>query len=345
MMKRILLFLLAVTVFTLAFTGCGGPAKPTLKVYNAGQYIDPEVIADFEGLFGVDVIYDEFDSNESMYVQVANDTYTYDVVVPSDYLIDRMIKEDRLLEINHANVPNISKISPEYLNPVYDEGNKYSVPYMVGTLGILYDSSVVPSEEVASWDVMWDEKYEGLIFMWDSMRDVIGMSLKSLGYSMNSEDDEELEEAKQKLIKQKPLLQAYVSDEMKDKMIGQQGVLGLMYSGDAMDAINANPTLAYAVPEEGSNKWVDSFVILKNSPNKDLAETFINYMCREDVAARNMEATGYTSPIKSAATEEMLANPTMFPSEELLDKCEAFTYSKTATEKYAELWTEIKAAK
>lgn len=327
-------------VLTLSFlSGCTS-GKTVLKVYNAGKYIDRSVLSDFEKEFDVKVVYNEFDSNENMYVKIANDTYTYDVVVPSDYFIDRLIKEDRVVKLDKSQIPNINNIKPEYLAPSYDENNDYSVPYMVGTLGILYNKKMV-SDPVDSWDILWNEKYANQIFMWDSVRDVVGAALISLGYSMNSNDDKQLEEAKEKLIAQKPLVQAYISDEMADKMIANEGALALTYSGDALIAINENPDLDYVIPKEGSNSWTDGFVLLKTAKEPELAHKFIDFMCRAEIAARNMEETGYTSPVEGAATEEMLNNPIMFPSAEILEKCEEFTYSSEATEKYSKMWVEI----
>lgn len=340
-MKKTALFLVMV-LLAATLAGCG-EQKETLKVYNVGMYMDKSTVADFEKEYGVKVIYDEFNTNEEMYVKIANNQDAYDVLVPSDYTIDRLIQEDMLAKLDKENMPNFKNIAEEYLNPEYDPNNDYNVPYMVGTLGILYNKTMV-SDPVDNWNILWNEKYKGQVFMWDSMRDAIGPALKSLGYSMNSEDDKELAEAKQKLIDQRPLVQAYVGDEIRDKMIGNEGALALIYSGDAKTAIDENPDLDYAVPKEGSNKWVDGFVVLKTTKHKELAEKFIDFMCRPDIAVRNMTETGYTSPIKEAWAS-FGDNETMFPSPAVLETCEAFLYSKTATQKYSDLWTEVRASK
>ena len=343
MKKRALLLVLVVVLVASVFAGCTG-SKPTVKIYNAGKYIDRSVLKDFEDEFGVKVIYNEFDSNENMYVKIANDTYTYDVVVPSDYLIDRLIKEDRVIQLDKAKIPNLANVKAEYLGPVYDSSNDYSVPYMVGTLGILYNKTMV-DETVDSWDILWDAKYANQIFIWDSVRDAVGMALKAAGFGMNSTDDTELAQAKQLLLDQKPLVQAYISDEMTDKMIANEGALGLIYSGDAISAIDENDDLAYVVPKEGSNKWTDAFVVLKTAKQPELAQQFIDFMCRPEIAMRNMEETGYTSPIEGAATEEMLSDEVMFPSAETLENCEEFIYSPELTQKFSDIWVEVTSSK
>ena len=311
-----------------------------LRVYNAAEYMDMSTVKDFEKEYKIKVIYDEFESNESMYDDVVKNPNDYDVLVPSDYMIDRLIKEGRLEKLTKANVNNISNVAEEYLNPSYDNGNEYSVPYMVGTVGILYNKRMV-SEPVTSWDALWDSNYKGQIWMWDSMRDVIGVSLKRLGYSMNTNNEQELQEAKQALITQARLLRGYAEEECRDAMIADEGALALVYAGEAKAAIDQNPNLAYVIPEEGSNKFVDGFVIVKNARNKDAAEKFINFMCRSNIAIRNMTETGYTSPIKGAWSE-FGNNKIMFPSEEELNRCEAFLYDAVATSKYNKIWQEVK---
>jgi spermidine/putrescine transport system substrate-binding protein len=336
-----LAMLTAILLGIATLAGCGD-SREVLRVYNVGMYMDKTTVKDFETEFNIKVVYDEFNTNEEMYVKIANNEDAYDVVVPSDYTIDRLIQEDRLAALDLSTIPNFSNIAAEYLNPSYDAGNRYSVPYMVGTLGILYNKEMV-SDPVDNWNILWNEKYKGQIFMWDSMRDVIGPALKSLGYSMNSEDDAELARTKQKLIDQRPLVQAYVGDEIRDKMIAEEGALALIYSGDAKTAIDENPNLAYATPKEGTNKWVDGFVVLKATKHLEAAEKFIDFMCRPDIAIRNMEETGYTSPVREAWAE-FGDNEVMFPPAKVLADSEPFLYSKSATDKYSKLWTEVRAS-
>ena len=341
-MKKISLILL-LCFTTLLFASCGDN-KPVLKVYNAGKYIDPTVIEEFEELYNCKVVYDEFDSNESMYVQIANNTYTYDIVVPSDYYIDRLIQEGRAEKLDKSKMPNVANLDPQYLNPIYDPGNQYSIPYMVGTIGILYNKAKTGvEEEDVTFGMLFDPKYKGQMFMLDSVRDALGAALIHLGYSVNSTNPKELEEAKNLLIKQKPLVQAYITDEMVDKMVAGEGLLTLAYSGEAAYALSLdeNDELSYAVPKEGSNKWVDGFVVLKTGKQKDLAMKFIDFMCSQDVAQRNMIETGYVSPVLGTEPEEESDTEVYYPAPETLANCEAFTYDAKVTETYIDIWLSV----
>lgn len=339
-MKKISLLVLICFILTM-FCACGD-SRPTLKIYNAGKYIDTAIIEEFEEQYNCKVIYDEFDSNESMYVQIANDSYTYDLVVPSDYMIDRLIQEDRLVKLDKSLIPNIENIDQSYLNPVYDPGNKYSIPYMVGTVGIMYNKAKLGiKEENISYNMLFDKKYEGQIFMLDSVRDALAVALIQLGYSVNETDLSKLEEAKNLLIKQKPLVQAYITDEMVDKMIAGEGLMTLAYSGEAAYAMSQNSDLSYAVPTEGSNRWVDGFVVLKTGKQQELAMQFINFVCQPDIAQRNMTETGYVSPVLGTSPEYESDTEVYYPKAETLAKCEAFTYSAEVTEKYTDIWTAV----
>ena len=360
-MKNKLLFI-TFMIFSLLLVGCGEvtnidnsnnisnkPIKKeeapinyteTIRVYNAAEYIDMSTIKDFEKEYAIKVEYEEFESNEDMYNDISLNPNKYDVLVPSDYMIDRLIKEDKIQKFDKNNIPNLVNVSSEYLNPAYDTENEYVVPYMTGTLGILYNKKYV-KEEVDSWNILWDSKYKGQIWMWDSMRDVIGVALKRLGYSMNSTNNQELEEAKKSLIEQYGILRGYEEEICRDSMVADEGYLALVYAGEAKAAIDRNPNLSYVIPKEGSNKFVDGFVITKNTSHKSAAEKFINFMCRSNIAVRNMTQTGYTSPIKGA-WNEFGNNKIMFPSEEELARCETFLYDEEATKNYTRIWQEIK---
>lgn len=337
-MKRLIIITL---LFTLAITPAfASGAQGTLRVYNATEYIDHSTIADFEKAFNVRVEYEEFESNEDMYEDVVRNPGAYDVLVPSDYMIDRLIQEGRLLKYDPEKIPNTAHIAPEYMAFDYDLSNEYVIPYMVGTLGILYNKSRVPAP-VDSWNALWEPQYKGEILMWDSMRDVLAVALKRLGFSVNSKNDDELTQAKAQLIAQHSLLKGYAGDEIRDMMVADEGTAALVYSGDAKTAIDENPRLAYAIPKEGSNRWVDGFVIVKETKNADMAQAFINFMCRPSIAVRNMTETGYTSPIPGAWSE-FGSNKIMFPSKEELDRCEAFLYDAEAVKKYAEVWSQVR---
>ena len=313
--------------------------KDTLRVYNAAEYIDKSTIVDFEKEYQIRVEYSEFESNESMYKNISANANAYDALVPSDYMVDRLIKEGKIEKFDKTKVTNIGNVAAEYLSPAYDTKNDYSVPYMVGTVGILYNKKKV-TEPIESWSALFNAQYKGKVLLWDSQRDVIGATLKLLGYSMNSKDDKQLAEAQAKLLSVRAYVQ-YGKEEIRDKMIAGEGVVALVYSGEAKLAIDQNPNLAYSIPKEGSNKWVDGFVIMKNSKAKDAAEKFINFMCRPNIAVRNMTQIGYTSPIKGAGSEYG-NNRIMFPAAEELARCEAFLYDATATQKYGNLWTNIR---
>ena len=326
-----------------------GKSSQQVIVYNWGEYLDPEVLTLFEEETGIEVIYDEYETNETMYPKVASKAADYDVVCPSDYMIQKMIENDLLAEINFDNVPNIKNIDPNYINQSkdFDPENKYSVPYCVGTVGILYNKTMV-DEPVDSWDILWNDKYKDNILMQDSVRDAFMVALKKLGYSMNSSDPEELEEAKQALIDQKPLTQAYVVDQVRDKMIGNEAAIGVIYSGEAIYTQRENPDLEYVIPKEGTNVWIDSWCILKDAPNKENAEKFINFLCRPDIALMNFEYITYSTPNTEARKlieDEDIRNSTIaFPDLSQYNNLETFQYLGDKTDRiYNDLWKEVKS--
>ena len=256
-----ILFMLCAAI-SLGLTGCGsssGGEKGEVVVYNWGEYLDPDTLDLFEEETGIHVIYDEFDTNEAMFPKVEAGAASYDVICPSDYMIQKMIDHDLLAEINFENIPNIKNIGQQYLEQSreFDPENKYSVPYCFGTVGILYNKTMVEGP-VDSWAVLWDETYADNILMQDSVRDAFMTALKLNGCSMNSLDEGELEAAKNSLIDQKPLVQAYVIDQVRDKMIGGEAAIGVIYSGEAIYTQRENPDLEYVIPKEGTNVWIDS---------------------------------------------------------------------------------------
>ncbi|RGS80711.1 extracellular solute-binding protein [Coprococcus sp. AF21-14LB] len=318
-------------------------------VYNWGEYLDPETITLFEEETGINVVYEEFETNEIMYPKVQSGAIAYDVVCPSDYMIQRMIENDLLAEINFDNIPNIKNIGSTYMktSQQFDPENKYSVPYCWGTIGILYNKTMV-DEPIDSWSVLWDEKYKDNILMQDSVRDAFAVALKLSGHSLNSADLDELTAARDLLIEQKPLVQAYVIDQVRDKMIGNEAAIGVIYSGEAIYTQNENKDLEYVVPKEGSNVWIDSWVIPKNAKHKENAEAFINFLCRPDIAKMNFDYITYSTPNEAARAlieDEALRNNTIaFPGPEILDRCETFSYLGDETNDiYNELWREVKS--
>ena len=321
-----------------------------LVVYNWGEYIDPEVLTIFEEETGINVVYEEFETNEILYPKVSSGAIAYDVVCPSDYMIQRMIENDLLTEINFDNIPNIKNIGKQYMEQSrqFDPENKYSVPYCWGTVGILYNKTMV-DEPVDSWSILWNPKYKDNILMQDSVRDAFGATLKYLGYSLNSTDLDELTEAKNLLIEQKPLVQAYVIDQVRDKMIGNEAALGVIYSGEAIYTQKENPNLEYVIPKEGSNIWIDSWVIPKNAEHKENAEKFINFLCRPDIALMNFEYITYSTPNEAARElieDESIRNSEIaFPDLSKYDNLETFQYLGTeADQVYGDLWNKVKSS-
>ena len=304
-MKKMFSVILGGVVLAAVLGGCGGKAGAgkagsagEVYVYNWGEYIDEEVISMFEEETGIKVVYDMFETNEDMYPVIEAGGRTYDVVCPSDYMIQKMVENNMLAELNFDNIPNVSQIDPEYMerSRSFDPENKFSVPYCWGTVGILYNTSMVAPEDVPTrWSDLWDEKFSGEILMQDSVRDAFMVALKSLGYSMNSENEAELGQARDLLIRQKPLVQAYVIDQVRDKMIGGEAAVGVIYSGEMLyiqeevEAQGLDYELEYVIPEEGTNVWIDSWVIPSNAKNKENAEAWINFMCRPDIAKMNFE--------------------------------------------------------
>jgi spermidine/putrescine transport system substrate-binding protein len=348
-MKKVLIIVSALVFSIALLSGCSKESGEKVYVYNWGEYMDPEVREDFERETGIEVVYDEFEQNEEMYPKIKANAVQYDVVCPSDYMIQKMIEEDLLAEIDFTNVPNIKNIDPAYLKSAgnFDPGNKYSVPYCWGTLGILYNKTLV-EEPIDSWGAIFDKKYSGNILMIDSVRDAFGIALAYLGYDINSTDEAQLDEAKALLQEQYPLVQAYVVDQVRDKMIGGEAALGVIYSGEAIYTKRENSDLEYVIPKEGSNVWIDGWVIPKNCRNKENAEAFINYMCDAEVALKNFEYITYSTPNMKA--REMITDtdikdsPVAFPDQETLDRCSTFRYlGEEIEELYIDKWNEVKS--
>ena len=329
-----------------------------LYVYNWGEYIDEDVISQFEDETGITVVYDLFETNEEMYPVIEAGAVNYDVVCPSDYMIQKMRENDLLAELNFDNIPNIAQIDPAYMemSQAFDPENKYSVPYCWGTVGILYNTKLLDELGVPAptkWADLWDERLSGEILMQDSVRDAFMVALKKDGYSMNSESKDELEQAKQELIDQKPLVQAYVIDQVRDKMIGGEAAVGVIYSGemlyiqDEVASLGLDYDLEYVIPEEGTNLWLDSWVIPKNAKNKENAEKWIDFMCRPEIAKANFEYITYPTPNKGAfelLDEDMQNNKAVFPDIDFLKDSEVYQYLGDDTDAiYNELWKEVKA--
>jgi spermidine/putrescine transport system substrate-binding protein len=348
MMKRFLrpIALLAILALLFPLGGCKQhETNEVLYVYNWGEYLDEEINELFEQETGIKVVYKIYDNNESMYAVVKNAPGTYDIVFPSDYMVGRMIEEDMLEPINFENVPNFQYIMEDFKNLNYDPENKYSVPYTWGMVGLLYNTSVV-KETPKSWDILWDEAYNGRILMYNNSRDTLAIPLLRQGNSLNTTNEKELKAANQLLIKQKKLLQAYVSDDIFGKMESGSAVLCPAYGGDALSMMDENPDLACIFPEEGTNRFIDCVCIMKDAPNKEAAEKYINFLCSQDIAERNRDFTAYSTPqqqVYDALPEEIKNNPIAYPSSEIIQKSEVYSNLPQKTlELYNSLWNDLK---
>ena len=348
-MKKIISLILALTmIFSLTLlTACDD--RPTLKVFNWGEYIDETVLKDFEDQFGVRVIYDTFATNEEMYAKLKADPGSYDVIFPSEYMAKRMIDEGLISKLDMSAIPNFEKIDDKFKGLYYDQNNEYTIPYMWGTLGILYNTDNVP-QAPTSWDALFGGKYSKKLLMLDSHRDTIGAALKYLGYSLNSTNEKELNEAMELLIKQKPDVLAYVVDEVNDKMLGEEADIAITWSGNAIETMmNSDGNFNYIIPEEGSNWFVDVMCVTEQSQSKDLAMKFINFMCETDVAARNCLEITYSTPQSEVYEEVKKTNPAFaankaaFPSDDDLKNMEMFITSDDINRMYDEIWQKIKA--
>ncbi|BDH60974.1 spermidine/putrescine ABC transporter substrate-binding protein [Lysinibacillus sp. PLM2] len=319
----------------------------TITVYNWGEYIDPELIDQFTEETGIKVIYETFDSNEAMMTKVQQGGSAYDVAVPSEYMVEMMIEEDLLIPLDHSKLPNMKNIDPYFLDLAFDPGNKYTIPYFWGTVGIVYNPSLVEDHlTFESWEDLWDPSLKDKVFLVDGAREVIGMGLNSLGESLNAKDDNLLRKATDKLITLSPNIKAIIGDEITPLMINNEATVALTWSGQAADMMWENEELDFAVPQEGSNLWFDNFVIPKTAANVDGAHAFINFMLDAEVSAQNNDYVGYSTP-NAAAMElmdpEVIEDERFYPNEELREKLEV--YENLGLEwlgKYNEYFLEFK---
>ena len=366
MKKKVVIVVVVCMLLSWAAYGCGGndsdngvaPESPDIgdggrtsggvvNVYNWGEYIETDIFQVFERETGIRVNYSVFQSNEEMYSILRGGGANFDVIIPSDYMISRLIEEDMLQELDFSNIPNYALIDDAYKNLEYDPDGKFSVAYMTGTVGLIYNSAMI-SDEITSWGTLFDENYAGQMLMFDNPRDAFGIALKYLGYYQNTTNEAEIMEAFDLLVQQKPLLQAYVMDQIFDKLESGEAAIGPYYAGDFLIMRESNPDLVFVRPAEGSNSFVDAMVIPADARNKENAEIFINFMSSADIALMNMEFIWYASANSEA--NEIFRDQLypedyeiMFASSETLANCDVFTnLPPHILDLYNNLWVELK---
>lgn len=347
--------------------GCGGDAAVnpdveiidaqavygcnTINVYNAGEYIADETVPEFERRFTARVNYDVFDSNETLYTKLLGGS-SYDVLVPSDYMIERLISEDMLQPLDRSVLTNIANISPDVMEMAkqFDPEGTYAAPYFYGSVGLVYNNQVVDPQIIESegWDILHDDRFKGRVYAYDSQRDMFMVAFKALGYSMNTEDPQQIQEAYQWLMEMNDAVDpAYVTDEVIDGMSNGDMDIAIMYSGDAAYVISENSDMSFLEPSQGTNTWVDAMVIPANSSCPALANAFINYMMEDDIAQMNSEYVGYTSPntkvreYLSGELGDYFENPAYLPRSGY-SKDEVFHYNEKMTRQLADLYTRVK---
>lgn len=320
-----------------------------MNIYNWGDYIDPDLIDQFEEESGIKVVYQTFDSNEAMLTKIEQGGTTYDIAVPSDYAIAKMIEEDLVIPIDQSKIPNLKHIDDRFLDLPFDPGNQYSIPYFWGTVGIVYNQKLLDGKKPTSWKDLWDPAFKNQILLADGAREVMGMSLNSLGYSLNETDEDKLQEAKANLMDLTPNVKAIVGDEIKLLLANEEAGIGVVWSGDANEIMSENEDLNYVIPSEGSNVWFDNVVIPKTAENVEGAHAFINFMLRPDIAAKNTDYVGYSTPNKDALKlldAEVREDERFYPDKAVTDTLEVYkNLGKKMLAHYNELFLEFKMHK
>lgn len=318
----------------------------TLRIYNWGDYIDPGLIQQFEDETGYAVSYETFDSNEAMYTKINQGGTAYDLAVPSEYMISKMIEEDMLIPLDHSKIKGLDNIAQEYLNQPFDPDNKFSIPYFWGTLGIVYNTDYVEEGEITSWADLWKKDYDDSILIIDGAREVMGIGLLKAGYSQNTRDEDILNQVAEDLKKLMPNVKALLADEIKMYMIQEEAGIAVSYSGEAADMLYENEKLRYLLPDEGSNLWFDNIVIPKTSQNTEAAYAFINFMLRPESAAQNADYIGYSTPNEKALEildPEIIEDENFYPPESELERMEVYeNLGAKWIELYNDLFLEIK---
>lgn len=356
-MKRFHYALITAAFAALLLSACGSADTDTagssgdnsLVVLNYGKYLDASAIKMFEQETGIKIKLEEYESPEEMYTKFSAGSISYDVVCTSDYMVERLIHEGKVAPIDFSSFSYYKNLNPAILAAaeVFDPQNQYSMPYFYGTLGILYNTTMVSEKETESWNILWDDRYRDTIIMQNSVRDSFVPALRLLGRDINTEDETDLRDALSLLVEQKPLVYAYYVDETADEMIAGNAALALVYSGEAATAMESNADLSYTVPKEGSNLWIDSWFIPKSCKNQENAEKFLDFLCREDVAMKNFDYVCYATPnlaVIDALDDETLSDTTIFPPQETLDNCTVYKqFDESTTSLYSYLWKKLKS--
>ena len=350
-MKRLFKLLnlsICILMISIFFVGCSkNTDSEEINFFNYGENIDEETLKEFEKEYGIKVNVETFDDMEAMYQKVKSGGTKYDVILVSDAIMPRMINENLLQKLNKDNIPNISQMDEEYLNLDMDPGNEYSVPYMFGTVGLIYNKDVV-KVKVDSWDILWNEKYKDKVFMFDTYRDTLGVALKKLGYSLNTTNEKEIKEAEELLLKQRELVNPIYGVDNGTVMIpAGESDINMIWSGEGLNLQDEYPNLEYVVPKEGANFWIDSLCIPSNATNVEGAEKFINFVSDKESALRIADEIGYTTPNKEARLEqpkEVRDNPNAYMTKEVMDRCEIYVdLPKDVKRLYDDAWLNIKS--
>ncbi len=349
-MKKVLSLIICIFIIATAFsslTACSG--GETLNIFNWGQYISDgedgtrDLIEEFEQLTGIKVNYETFDSNESMYAKLKLGGNSYDLIIPSDYMAERLIKEDMLEKIDYSSIPNYSNIDDNYKNMSFDPTNEYTVPYTVGIVGIIYNTKYV--SKVTGWDSLWNEEYKDKILMFSNSRDAFAIGQSFVGIDPNTTSTSELDKVSSKLLEQKPLVQEYVMDQIFDKMINETAWIAPYYAGDYLYMKERNENLAFCLPEQGFNRFVDCMCIPKGSKNKSAAEKFMNFILDKDIQFANLDYIGYSSAFKRDLIPEDYINNIAYPDEKTLSNSFMFKHLPTETLQYIDnLWVNVRTS-
>ncbi len=324
----------------------------TLNVYNWGEYISDgsddslDLNKEFEALTGIKVNYTTYGSNEEMYVKIKLGGINYDIIIPSDYTTAKLIEDGLVQKLDFSQIPNFKYIDEDFINPIYDPTGQYSVPYAWGITGIIYNTTVVdkPESEI-SWDILFDKKYEDQILMYYNPRDAFAVAAAYLGYSLNTTNENEIRHIAQVLKEQKPIVQAYVMDEIYDKMESGEAAIGVYYAGDSLTMIDSNPDLNFVIPTKGANLYTDTIAIPANAENVEAAHIYINFLNEPEVAAANIDYIQYASPNTAAIElldDEVRENEIIYPSDEIMHNAEIFlSLPNETTELVSSLWSDI----